>query len=600
MGAKFGLPDHEEESVEAIDKLISSQPLQHVVVEGKLLDLSSIDPNYGKPLTEDFQELLAAYTVIENVINRLKEKNLISDENVPVLFDILKLNLSVHDGSLTVNDVIEGKPCILSKDVSLFSQRFRNLENQNSQQFRFTSRLVTDFETLETIGRGGYGVVVRAVNKIDSREYAIKKIRARRRGPIMREVELLAKLDHENVNRYHSVWLDYEPIPKKSNQSADSTESGVSSVSSKGSDAVSEEIIFANEGGRVSQRVVAKGTNGSSENISNSGDDSRDKLWAFGEDVNSESSGKSDNNSKILCYSTKYRQNPINVFSPRVPPLYRTYSYPITNFQLCNQRFSPVRDQQVVLAPTQGPELQEIICIQLELCETNLQEWLIKRSKVSASITDLTEQDISTASDYVIQFYKGLEYLHSQNCIHRDIKTTNILLTNNLKVLKICDFGISKEIGKDNESMVSFQSSSTRSFHTTNIGSRPYASPEQLKSTDYTDKTDLFSSAIVFLELYHPFTTDSERVIVIDNARQRVLPKEFEEKFNFESSLILEMLNMDSEQRPSAGTVLKRLLLPRRDLTEENKQLKRRIAELESQLSDVRNLLTKEVELNVL
>ena len=623
MGTNFGVPGHEEESIEAIDELISSQPLQHVVIDGKVLDLSSIDPNYGKPFTEDFQECLAAYVCIQNVIQGLREKNLVS--NVGVLLDMLKLDLAVQDGSLTAGDIMKGKP-FLTKEVSLFAQRFSN-SDEDTQHFRFTSRLETDFKTLDTIGKGGYGVVVRAVNKIDHKEYAIKKIRTNRRGPIMREVQLLAKLDHENVNRYHSVWMDYEPIPEKSTESADHicSESETSSViSEKRNGFVLENNIFANEKGRVPQRVVTKGGNGSPINHSNSssgsrdkfwafGEDeksdnsgktvpkyvdgspvnhsssssgSRDKFWAFGEDGKSESSGETDRNSLILCYNSKSGLNSNNVFRPRLPSLHRNFSFPFTNFHQyqLNQHLSPVRDQQVALVPPKCPELQEILCIQLELCETNLQEWLIKRNEISTSVTELTERDISTANNYIIQIYKGLEYLHSQNCIHRDIKTTNILLTNDLKVLKICDFGISKEIGKGNESMVSFRSSNTNFVHTSNIGSRQYTSPEQLRSTNYTCKTDLFSSALVFLELYHPFTTNNERAIVLEKARKSELAKEFEETFVFESTLILEMLNLDWEQRPNAGTVLKRWLHPRQDLVEENRQLKRRIAELEAQL----------------
>ena len=71
---------------------------------------------------------------------------------------------------------------------------------------------------------------------------------------------------------------------------------------------------------------------------------------------------------------------------------------------------------------------------------------------------------------------------------------------------------------------------------------------------------------------------------MLEKARKSELAKEFEETFVFESTLILEMLNLDWEQRPNAGTVLKRLLHPRQDLVEENRQLKRRIAELEAQL----------------
>ena len=46
---------------------------------------------------------------------------------------------------------------------------------------------------------------------------------------------------------------------------------------------------------------------------------------------------------------------------------------------------------------------------------------------------------------YFNQINNGLKYLRDNNIQHRDIKPTNILLTDNFKILKIADFGLSKE-----------------------------------------------------------------------------------------------------------------------------------------------------------
>ncbi len=43
------------------------------------------------------------------------------------------------------------------------------------------------------------------------------------------------------------------------------------------------------------------------------------------------------------------------------------------------------------------------------------------------------------------QIVLGVQYIHSKNIIHRDLKLENILI-DNLGVVKICDFGVSKAI----------------------------------------------------------------------------------------------------------------------------------------------------------
>lgn len=93
---------------------------------------------------------------------------------------------------------------------------------------------------------------------------------------------------------------------------------------------------------------------------------------------------------------------------------------------------------------------------------------------------------------------QGLEYLHD-GCkppiIHRDVKTANILLNENLKE-KIADFGLSKSFGSDYLTHIS----------TRVIGTRGYFDPEYHLTSNLTDKSDVYSFGIVLLKLIigHP------------------------------------------------------------------------------------------------
>lgn len=75
------------------------------------------------------------------------------------------------------------------------------------------SRFENDFIEIELIGRGGFGVVVKVRNVLDQRCYAVKKIsfsndNSSKLTSILREVKSLARLDHPNIVRYYSAWIE--------------------------------------------------------------------------------------------------------------------------------------------------------------------------------------------------------------------------------------------------------------------------------------------------------------------------------------------------------------------------------------------------------
>ncbi|XP_055375444.1 eIF-2-alpha kinase GCN2-like [Condylostylus longicornis] len=75
------------------------------------------------------------------------------------------------------------------------------------------SRLTTEFEILQYHKKGAFGDVLKVRNILDKREYAIKRIRLLTTNEqlyekIIREVELLSRLNHVNVVRYFNSWIE--------------------------------------------------------------------------------------------------------------------------------------------------------------------------------------------------------------------------------------------------------------------------------------------------------------------------------------------------------------------------------------------------------
>ena len=88
---------------------------------------------------------------------------------------------------------------------------------------------------------------------------------------------------------------------------------------------------------------------------------------------------------------------------------------------------------------------------------------------------------------YLLDVARALEYLHSFNIIHRDIKLANVLLTDG--IAKVADFGYAREI-EDNKSIeVSF------------CGSPAIMAPELIETAKCSTKVDVYSFGCVVYEV---------------------------------------------------------------------------------------------------
>ena len=71
---------------------------------------------------------------------------------------------------------------------------------------------------MEFLGSGNYGAVDKFKNKLDGKFYAIKKIEYNKEQKelgndqldekIMREIQLLSALNHEDIVRYFNCWIE--------------------------------------------------------------------------------------------------------------------------------------------------------------------------------------------------------------------------------------------------------------------------------------------------------------------------------------------------------------------------------------------------------
>lgn len=85
----------------------------------------------------------------------------------------------------------------------------------------------------------------------------------------------------------------------------------------------------------------------------------------------------------------------------------------------------------------------------------------------------------------------ALKYLHGLNLIHRDVKSSNILLDHNW-TCKLSDFGMAREYSSD-------ETNSARRM--TICGTNEYMSPELLFDEEYSNSVDVFSFGMVLLEI---------------------------------------------------------------------------------------------------
>jgi serine/threonine-protein kinase len=113
--------------------------------------------------------------------------------------------------------------------------------------------------------------------------------------------------------------------------------------------------------------------------------------------------------------------------------------------------------------------------------------------------------DRDEAKHIALQIARGLQAAHEKNIIHRDIKSTNIMITSKGQV-KIMDFGLAKVRG--GVELTKEQST---------IGTAAYMSPEQARGEQIDQRADIWSFGVVLYEMLSgllPFPGDYEQAVI--------------------------------------------------------------------------------------
>jgi len=168
------------------------------------------------------------------------------------------------------------------------------------------------------------------------------------------------------------------------------------------------------------------------------------------------------------------------------------------------------------------------------------------RSKMEKARLHNNAYSLENFLHWLPQISSALDFIHSNNWFHRDVKPENILFDSNYNPY-LTDFGVSKNLSFDHEN-------SSRSVFGSFIGSPQYMAPEQHLGETITGKSDQFALAVIIYECISgklPFSGINPVSIFLEITKQSVIPlhKHVEKIPLTISDAVMKALSLNPDQR---------------------------------------------------
>ncbi|KAM6912855.1 eukaryotic translation initiation factor 2-alpha kinase 3 [Xenentodon cancila] len=483
----------------------------------------------------------------------------------------------------------------------------KELVSMETRSSDYVSRYLTDFEPVQCLGRGGFGVVFEARNKVDDCNYAIKRIRLPNRElareKVMREVKALAKLEHPGIIRYFNAWQESPPegwqeemdqrwlrdtsttdwpmsfldhmeplsvkVPVSSSTSPTSGPDGDALEASVASQAlISNRVVsFSIGDGDLSFQPLLGHDSLMSERDSQPDPDASDTPHSFelcpprgpsdctssSFDIVFEDSGcdrDADADTDTDTGSSPVSPKALTKNSSSSSHTRRQESVPTSSS-------TPPRPTSLTLALPTTPPTQRVqpspkvyLYIQMQLCrKENLKDWMAQRCQPE-------QREHNQCLDIFLQIAEAVEFLHNKGLMHRDLKPSNIFFTMD-DVVKVGDFGLvtAMDQEEDDDEPVALTPAPLLTRHTGQVGTKLYMSPEQLSGNSYSHKVDIYSLGLILFELLYPFRTQMERVRTLTEVRALQFPEVFSKNNVQELNMVRSMLSLSPSERPDAAEI---------------------------------------------